>query len=121
MNPLQKQETVYNLILADVVIGKLPLGASRPYPSFHNWDVRCSYPWLQAQSNRRNVGNLYRLLVRIDVHRSVADWYIPLASENDGVVVCVLRPYNHSDGLYIQLMQLSLVIAREAEPAEESS
>ncbi|MBA4379456.1 MAG: SynChlorMet cassette protein ScmC [Anaerolinea sp.] len=60
-------------------------------------------------------GNLCQLLVRVDARRSVADRYVPSASENDGIAVCVLGPCNHSDGLYIQLMQLSSVIARETQ------
>ncbi len=39
-----------------------------------------------------NHGNPNRLLVQVDAHASVADWHTPLASERDGVVVCVLRP-----------------------------
>jgi hypothetical protein len=57
-------------------------------------------------------GNLHRLLVSVDALTSAADCSAPLPSENDGFASCVLRRYNHSDGLYIQLMQLSLIIAR---------
>jgi SynChlorMet cassette protein ScmC len=62
-----------------------------------------------------NRGNLCQLLVQVDAQTSAVGCYAPLASADDGVVVCFLRPYNHRDGLYIQLMQLSLVIARDVQ------
>jgi hypothetical protein len=60
-------------------------------------------------------GIVRRLLVKVDAHTSVADSYVPLASKDDGFAVCVLGPCNHGDGLYIQLMQLSLVFARDVQ------
>jgi len=62
-----------------------------------------------------NHGNLRRLLVQVDAHTSVADYYVPLASENDGVVVCILKPCDAWGGPYINLVRLSLVFAREAQ------
>ena len=60
-------------------------------------------------------GIVRRLLVSIDVHASLADCYAPSPSKNDCFAFCVLRPCNHRDGLCIQLMQLSLIIARDAQ------
>jgi SynChlorMet cassette protein ScmC len=60
-------------------------------------------------------GNLCRLLVQVDAHRSVADCYVPLASENDGVVVCVLNRRDHRGVPYASLLRLSHVLAREAQ------
>jgi hypothetical protein len=60
-------------------------------------------------------GIVRRLLVSVDANASVADCYTPLPSADNDFAVCVLRPCNHSDGLYIQLMQISLIIAREAQ------
>jgi len=60
-------------------------------------------------------GNPCRLLVQVDAHTSVADCYVPLASENDGVVVCILSPNDHWGGPYVNLVRLSLVFAREAQ------
>jgi len=65
-----------------------------------------------APSNR---GNLNRLLVQIDAHASVADWNVPLASANDGVVVCVLRPSEFWGGSYVNLVRLSLILAHESQ------
>lgn len=36
-------------------------------------------------------------------------------AEDDGTVLCVLSPYADSSGLYVQLMELSAVIARDAQ------
>jgi SynChlorMet cassette protein ScmC len=60
-------------------------------------------------------GNLCRLLVQVDAHTFVTDCYAPLLAEDDGFVVCALRSFTHSDGLFIQLMQLSLIIARDVQ------
>jgi len=62
-----------------------------------------------------NHGNLCRLLVQVDAHTSVADCYVPLASENDGVVVCVLSPCDDWGGPYVNLVRLSLIFARESQ------
>jgi SynChlorMet cassette protein ScmC len=59
--------------------------------------------------------NLCRLLVQVDAHTSVADYYVPLASENDGAVVCILSPGDHWGGRYVNLVRLSLVFARDAQ------
>ena len=60
-------------------------------------------------------GNLCRLLVQIDAHTPVANYYIPIASENNGVVVCVLSPSDQLGGPYVNLVRLSLIFAREAQ------
>jgi SynChlorMet cassette protein ScmC len=59
-------------------------------------------------------GDLYRLLVRVDAHRSMADCYVPLALENDGVV-CILSSGDYWGGPYINLERLSLVLARDVQ------
>ncbi len=115
MNPLQKQEMVYNLILADGSHREIAAGGEQAISIVSQLGSAMQLSMATGAIEPPQRGNLCRLLVQIDAHSSVADWYIPLVSENDGVVVCILRPYNHSDGLYIQLMQLSLVIAREAQ------
>lgn len=56
-------------------------------------------------------GNLRRLLVQVDARTSVADCYVPLAS-GDRSVTCVLSPNHHWGGPFVNLVRLSLVIAR---------
>jgi len=61
---------------------------------------------------------LRRILVLVNAHKSDASpatCHVPLSSENDDFVVCALHPYAGSVGLFIQLMQLSLIIARDAQ------
>jgi SynChlorMet cassette protein ScmC len=62
-----------------------------------------------------NPGNLRRLLVQVDAHTTVANCYVPLASKNDGTVVCILSPSDHWGGPFVNLVRLSLVFAREAQ------
>ena len=60
-------------------------------------------------------GHLCRLFVQVEAHRSVADCYVPLASKNDGVVVCVLSPGDHRCRPDVNLVKLSLIFARQAQ------
>jgi hypothetical protein len=60
-------------------------------------------------------GILCRLFVQVDTQTSMADCYIPFASENDGVVVCVLNPCDYWGGPFVNLVRLSLIFAREAQ------
>lgn len=63
-------------------------------------------------------GIVRRLLVLVEApnpEASPATCYAPLPFEDDGIVVCVLPSFTHSDGLYIQLVELSLVFARDAQ------
>jgi SynChlorMet cassette protein ScmC len=59
--------------------------------------------------------DLCRLLVQIDAHPPVTNYFIPIASENDGVVVRVLSPSDQLGGPYVNLVMLSLIFAREAQ------
>jgi SynChlorMet cassette protein ScmC len=76
------------------------------------------------KSCQKETGNLIfqgvkrRLLVLIDSEdcdESSKKYSAPLSFGNDGFGVGVLHSYNNSGGLYIQLMQLSLIIARDVQ------
>ena len=63
-------------------------------------------------------GIVRRLLVLVDAHKPAAcpaTWHAPFPFEDDGFVACVLHPVTHGDGLYIQLMQLSSILAHDAQ------
>ena len=45
----------------------------------------------------------------------MADCYVPLASGNGGTVVCILRPCAQWCGPYVNLVRLSLILAREVQ------
>jgi len=62
-----------------------------------------------------NNSHLNRLLVRVDANTSGAHWYVPLTSENDGAVVCVLCPPDFWGGSYFNLLRLSLIFAHAAQ------
>lgn len=63
----------------------------------------------------RDNHNPCRLLVQVDAHFSLAACHTALPSNNNDFTVCVLHPCNHSNGRYIQLIQLSLFNARDAQ------
>jgi SynChlorMet cassette protein ScmC len=60
-------------------------------------------------------GQPYRLLVQVDARASVKYDRIPLASENGGVVMSILRASAFWGGPYINLTRLSLIIARQSQ------
>lgn len=61
-------------------------------------------------------GNVRGLLVLVDAHNPEAPpatCHAPLPFEDGGV--CVLRSFPHSDGLYVQLVELSSIVAHDAQ------
>ena len=66
-------------------------------------------PGEAAPSNPR------RLLVQVDAHTTLANCYVPLASDPEGVVVCMLSPNDRWGGPFVNLVRLSLVFARESQ------
>jgi len=115
MNPPRTQEVLHNLVLADGSHWEIAAGdeeaASIVAKLAGAMQLRAS-PGATEPSHH---GNPCRLLVQVDAHTSVADCYVPLASENDGVVVCILSPCDHWGGPHVNLVRLSLVFAREAQ------
>jgi hypothetical protein len=115
MNHLRMQEVLHNLVLADGSRWVLAAGDEEAASIVSQLGCAMQLRMTTGAIEPPHHGNLCRLLVQVDMHTSVADCYAPLPSEDDGFAVCVWRPCNHSDGLYIQLMQLSLVIARDVQ------
>lgn len=63
-------------------------------------------------------GTVRRLLVRVDTHNPEAPpapFHVPLPRGDDGVMVRVLRSFPDGEGLFVQLMELSSVLARDAQ------
>jgi SynChlorMet cassette protein ScmC len=56
--------------------------------------------------------HLRHLLVRAGTCASATYCSNPLVSENDGAVVCILSPSNLTSGLYVNLVNLSLILAQ---------
>jgi SynChlorMet cassette protein ScmC len=115
MNHLRTQEVLHNLVLADGSRWEIAAGDEEAASIVSQ--LGCA---MQLRLNTGAVkppphGNLCRLLVQVDAHTFVTDCYAPLLAEDDGFVVCALRSFTHSDGLFIQLMQLSLIIARDVQ------
>jgi SynChlorMet cassette protein ScmC len=71
-----------------------------------------------AASTRPFSGTGYRLLVLVDSDEEEALYPIinvPPQSVESGSVVCRLYPYAGEDGLYAQLLQLSLIVVRRSQ------
>ena len=115
MNSLLTQKVLHSLVLADgshwVIAAGDEKAASIVSQLVSTMQLRITPGAIEHSQH----GNLCRLLVQVDVLTSVADCYVPLASENDGVVVCVLSPCENWGGPYVNLVRLSLIFAREAQ------
>jgi hypothetical protein len=115
MDPLRTQEVLHNLVLADGSRWGIAAGDEEAASIVSQLGCAMQLRMTPGAIEPSHHGNPYRLLVRVDAHTSVAGCYVPLASENDGVVVCILNPCDYWGGPYVNLVRLSLVFAREAQ------
>jgi hypothetical protein len=115
LNYLRSQRLQHNLTLADGSHWVIAAGDEEAASIVSQLGCAMQLPKTTGVSEPPHHNNLCRLLVQVDAHASVADWYVPLLSADEGFAVCVLNPCNHSGGLFIELMQLSLVIARDVQ------
>jgi SynChlorMet cassette protein ScmC len=115
MNHLRTQEVLHNLVLADGSHWEIAARDDEAASIVSQLGCAMQLRMTTGAIEPPHHGNLCRLLVQVDAHTSVADCYVPLASENDGVVVSILSPCDHSGILYVNLARLSIVLAREAQ------
>lgn len=118
MNHLRTQEVLHNLVLADG--SHWEISAKDDEAAYIVSQLGCAMQLRMTTGAIKppHRGIVRRLLVRVDAFNpeaSPATCHAQLPSEDDGSVVCVLRSFPHIDGLFVQLMQLSLVLAREAQ------
>lgn len=115
MNYLRTQEVLHKLVLADGSHWEIAAGDNEAASIVSQLGCAMQLRMTTGAIEPPHHGIVRRFLVQVDAHTSVADYYVPLASGNDGVVVCVLKPCDHWGGPYINLVRLSLVFAREAQ------
>ena len=115
MNHPRTQVVLYRLVLADGSHWEIVAGDEEA--AFIVSQMGCAMQLRKTPGaiDSTHHGNLYRLLVQVDAHSSVLVYYVPLASKNDGVVNCILSPRDHWGGPYVNLVNLSLVFARQAQ------
>ena len=115
INHLLTQEVLHNLVLADGSRWEIAAGDEEAAAIVSQLGEAMQLRMTTGAIEPPHHGHLCRLLVQVDAHKSVADCYVPLASKNNGVVVCILSPCENRGGLYFNLLRLSLVFAREAQ------
>lgn len=115
MNHLLKQRLQHNLFWADGSRWEIAAGDEEAVSIVSQLGCAMQLCPSTGAIEHPHHGIVRRLLVSVDLRASAADCHASLPFDDEGFAVCVLRPCNHSDGLYIQLMQLSLIIAREAQ------
>jgi SynChlorMet cassette protein ScmC len=115
MNPRWTQEVLHNLVLADGSHWEITAGDEQAAAIVSQLGCAMRLRMTPGAIEPSHHGNPCRLRVQVDAHASVPNCYVPLASENDGAVVCTLSPCDHWGGPHVNLVRLSLVFAREAQ------
>ena len=115
LNPLLSKEVRYDLVLADGSHWQIIAGDKEAGSIVSQLGCAMQLRMSTDISKPSKRSNLFRLLVQVDRHTSAADFSVPLASENNGVVTCVLSPSRRWGSPYINLVKLSLILAREAQ------
>ncbi len=115
MNPLLTQGVRYDLVLADGSHWEIVAGDEEAASIVSQLGCAMQLRMTSGAIETPHRGNLCRLLVQVDAHTSVANCHVPLASANDGVVVCNLSPWDPWGFPYVNLLRLSHVLAREAQ------
>jgi hypothetical protein len=117
MNHLLTQEVWHTLVLADGSRWEIAAGDEEAVSTVSQLGRAMQLRVTTGAISPSHHGNLYRLLVQVDAHPSVADYYVPLASKNEGIlVVSILKCLcDHWGGSYVNLVRLSLVFARQTQ------
>jgi SynChlorMet cassette protein ScmC len=115
MNSLQSQEVRYNFALADGSRWNIAAKDDVVIPIVSQLGRAMRLRAASGIIECSNRGNLRQLLVRAGTCISAANRSLPLASENDNAVVCILSPSNLQGGLYANLVKLSLILAQETQ------
>lgn len=114
MNKSDAQDLVYNLVLADGRHWEIAAGDAEAASIVAQLGNAMQLQQTPNATEAPHTRNVRRLLVQVDAHTSLADSYVPLASA-DNRVTCVLSPSEHWGGPHVNLVRLSLVIARETQ------
>jgi hypothetical protein len=117
MNHLVTQGMLYTLVLADGSFWEIAAGDEEAASLVSQLGCAMQLSITPGAIEPPHHGDLCRLLVQVDVHASANDCYVPLASKNEGVLVVSILKYlcGHWGGLYVNLVRLSLVFARQAQ------
>jgi SynChlorMet cassette protein ScmC len=115
LTPPRTQEMLYNLFLADGSRWEIAAGDEGAASIVSLLGYAMQLRMIPGAIEPPHYGNLCRLLVQVDAHTYVANGFVPVASENDGGVVCSLSACENWGGPYFNLVILSLIFAREAQ------
>jgi SynChlorMet cassette protein ScmC len=115
VNPPMAQEVLYRLVLADGTRWEIAAGDENAAAIVSQLGETMKLGLDFDANLLADRGDPCRLFVRVDAQSSAAECYVPLASENNGVVVCDLSPSADWGGPHVNMVRLSLVFAREAQ------
>lgn len=114
-NPAWTQDVLHHLVLADGTRWEIAAGDAGATSMVTQLGRAMQLSTVPGASDPAHPDPPCRLLVQMDAHSPGADGYVPLAVGKDGIVVCGLSPCEQWGGPNVNLVRLSLVIAREAQ------
>lgn len=115
MSHLLTQEALHTIALADGSHWEIAAGDEEVAPIVSQLGCAMQLRVTTGAIKPSYHDNQCRIHVQSDMLTSATDRYVPLASENDSDVVCILSRCNHWGARYVNLMRLSLVMAREVQ------
>lgn len=115
MNHLRMPEVRYDLVMADGSHWEIVAGNEKAVTIVSQLGFTMQLRMTPGVIEPVQHGSRRRLLVRVEQPMSIADCYVPLISKSNGVLACTLCPCGHWGGPYINLVRLSLAIARETQ------
>ena len=115
VNQLLTQDVWYDLALADGSHWGLAAGDEKAKSIVSQLGSAMQLRGTPGAIEPSRHGTLYRLIVQIDANTPVVDCYVPSASENKGIVTCILSPSDDWGSPHVNLVRLSLIFAREAQ------
>lgn len=115
LDNLQAQGAVHHLDLADGTHWEILAGDEEAASILSELGCAMQLRMTTGVADSSYPGCRRRLLVQVAAHSSLLVFYIPLASKDDGDVVCILNPRDNWGGSYVNLLRLSLVFARQAQ------
>lgn len=122
MNYLLPQGLQHNLVLADGSRWVIAAGDEEAATVVSQLGCAMQLHMTAGALELPHHGTVRRILVLVGAHNpeaSPATCHAPLLFEDDDFVVCILRSFAHSDGLndglYVQLVELSLAFANHAQ------
>ena len=115
VSPLLNQQVLHHLVLADGSRWTIAAGDKEAESLVLQLGRTMQLDKTPRASEPARHGKLYQLLVHVAAPSSAENSHVPLASGNDGSMVCTISPDDYREGPHVNLARVALVFARESQ------